>query len=189
VPAATTYPATADCTAGDQFCADQIVHQPMGGITQDRIAWVNRPTYQQVVEFAARRGDDVSNQAAGKTATASSYESGLFNSPPSSAVDGDPATRWASDWSDPQWLKVDLGTEQTIRRVVLQWEAAYASAYKVEVSRDNVNWQQVFATSNGDGGEDVVRFAATPARYVRVTGTKRATSYGYSLYELQVFRQ
>jgi acyl-homoserine lactone acylase PvdQ len=189
VPAATTYPATADCTATDQFCADQIVHQPMGGITQDRIAWVNRPTYQQVIEFPARRGDDVSNQAVGKTATASSYETGLLNSPPSRAVDGDPATRWASDWSDPQWLKVDLGNEQTIRRVVLQWESAYASAYKVEVSRDNVNWQQVFATSNGNGGEDVARFAPATARYVRVTGTKRATSYGYSLYEFQVFRQ
>jgi hypothetical protein len=161
----------------------------MGGITQDRIAWVNRPTYQQVIEFPARRGDVVSNQAVGKTATASSYETGLFSSPPSRAVDGDPATRWASDWSDPQWLKVDLGSEQTIRRVVLQWESAYASAYKVEVSRDNVNWQQVFATSNGNGGEDVARFGATAARYVRITGTRRATSYGYSLYELQVFRQ
>jgi acyl-homoserine lactone acylase PvdQ len=189
VPAATTYPATADCAAGDQFCADQIVHQPMGGITQDRIAWVNRPTYQQVVEFPARRGDDVSNRALGMPATASSHETGWYNSPPVNAVDGDLGTRWASHWSDPQWLKVDLGSEQTVRRVVLRWEAAYASAYRVEVSRDNVNWQQVFARSNGNGGEDVARFGAVQARYVRITGTQRATSYGYSLYEFQVFRQ
>jgi acyl-homoserine lactone acylase PvdQ len=188
VPATTTYPA-GDCAAGDQFCADQIVHQPMGGITQDRIAWVNRPTYQQVIEFPARRGDDVSNLAAGKTATASSYETGWFNSPPAQAVDGLLDTRWASDWSDPQWLKVDLGNEQTVGRVVLQWEAAYAKSYRVEVSRDGTNWQQVYATTTGDGGEDVIRFAATPARYVRVTGTQRATSYGYSLYELQAYRQ
>jgi hypothetical protein len=52
-----------------------------------------------------------------------------------------------------------------------------------------VNWTQVFATGNGDGGVDVARFAAVPARYVRVTGTQRATSYGYSLYEAQVLRQ
>ncbi|WP_432887628.1 penicillin acylase family protein [Kribbella sp. CA-245084] len=188
VPAATTYPATADCAAGDQFCADQIAHQPMGGITQDRIAWVNRPTYQQVVEFPARRGDDVTNLAVGKTATASSYETGWFNSPPAQAVDGKADTRWASDWSDPQWLKVDLGNEQTVRRVVLDWEAAYGKAYKVEVSRDGATWQQVYTTTTGDGGEDVVRFAPTQARYVRVTGTQRATSYGYSLYEFQVFR-
>jgi acyl-homoserine lactone acylase PvdQ len=188
VPASTTYPATADCAAGDQFCADQIAHQPMGGITQDRIAWVNRPTYQQVVEFPARRGDDVSNLAAGKTATASSSETDLFNSPPAQAVDGKLDTRWASDWSDPQWLKVDLGNEQPVGRVVLNWESAYAKSYKVEVSRDGSTWQQVYATTTGDGGQDVVRFGAVPARYVRVTGTQRATSYGYSLYELQVFR-
>jgi hypothetical protein len=161
----------------------------MGGITQDRIAWVNRPTYQQVIEFPARRGDDVSNQALGKIATASSYETGWYNSPPGNAVDGDPGTRWASDWSDPQWLKVDLGSEQPVGRVVLQWESAYASAYRIEVSRDGVNWQQVFATSNGNGGEDVARFGAVPARYVRMTGTRRATSHGYSLYELSVYRQ
>jgi hypothetical protein len=46
----------------------------------------------------------------------------------------------------------------------------------------------VYATTAGDGGQDVARFGAVPARYVRVTGTQRATSYGYSLYELQVFR-
>jgi acyl-homoserine lactone acylase PvdQ len=55
VPAATTYPAGGGCAAGDQYCADQIVHNPMGVITQDRIAWVNRPTYQQVIEFPAQR--------------------------------------------------------------------------------------------------------------------------------------
>jgi hypothetical protein len=111
------------------------------------------------------------------------------HSPPAKAVDGDLGTRWASKWSDPQLLKVDLGAEQTIRRVVLRWEAAYGSAYRIEVSRDNVNWQQVLAISNGDGGEDVARFAATTARYVRITRMRRATSYGYSLYEFQVYRQ
>lgn len=55
VPATTTYPATAECAAGNQFCSDQIVHQPMGGITQSRIHWVNRPTYQQVLEFPSHR--------------------------------------------------------------------------------------------------------------------------------------
>ncbi len=189
VPAATTYPATADCTAGDQFCADQIAHNPMGGITQDRIAWVNRPTYQQVIEFPARRGDDVSNVAQGKTVTASSHETGWYNSPPANAVDGNLGTRWASDWSDPQWLSVDLGSTQQVGRVVLNWESAYAKSYRVEVSTDGSAWRQVYATTTGNGSEDVVRFPATQARFVRVTGMQRATSYGYSLYEVQVFRQ
>ena len=89
---------------------------------------------------------------------------------------------------DPLWIRVDLGATHSINRVTLNWEAAYARAYKVEVSRDGSTWQQVYATTAGDGGQDVVRFGAVPARFVRVTGTQRATSYGYSLYELQVFR-
>ncbi len=54
-PAEETYPGDKECDAGDQVCADSIVHRSMGGITVPRIAWQNRPTYQQVVEFPARR--------------------------------------------------------------------------------------------------------------------------------------
>ncbi|WP_079123517.1 penicillin acylase family protein [Streptomyces abyssalis] len=54
-PAEETYPGDDECEPGDQVCADSIVHRAMGGITVPRIAWQNRPTYQQVVEFPARR--------------------------------------------------------------------------------------------------------------------------------------
>jgi len=37
---------------GDQTCFDAIWHRPLGGITQPLIPWQNRPTFQQVVEFA-----------------------------------------------------------------------------------------------------------------------------------------
>lgn len=56
-PEEETYPGDDECDAGDQLCADSIVHRAMGGITVPRIAWQNRPTYQQVVEFPARRGE------------------------------------------------------------------------------------------------------------------------------------
>ncbi|MER7076785.1 Acyl-homoserine lactone (AHL) acylase PvdQ [Saccharopolyspora kobensis] len=54
-PAEQTYPGDADCAAGDQWCADALVHSKIGGIAQEKISWQNRPTYQQVVEFPARR--------------------------------------------------------------------------------------------------------------------------------------
>ncbi|HKS47980.1 MAG TPA: penicillin acylase family protein [Amycolatopsis sp.] len=54
-PASTVYPADDSCSAGDQWCADSIIHRPMGGITDPSIAWQNRPTYQQVVQFASHR--------------------------------------------------------------------------------------------------------------------------------------
>ena len=57
-PAEEIYPGDKECDAGDQLCADSIVHRAMGGITVPRIAWQNRPTYQQVVEFPARRSGE-----------------------------------------------------------------------------------------------------------------------------------
>ncbi|GAA4613297.1 penicillin acylase family protein [Saccharopolyspora hordei] len=55
VPLEETYPGDADCAAGDQWCADALVHSKIGGIAQDTVSWQNRPTYQQVVEFPAHR--------------------------------------------------------------------------------------------------------------------------------------
>jgi acyl-homoserine lactone acylase PvdQ len=50
-----TYPGDADCGKGDQRCADSIIQRPIGGITDDKISWQNRPTFQQVVEYPAHR--------------------------------------------------------------------------------------------------------------------------------------
>jgi hypothetical protein len=55
VPATSVYPGDDGCGAGDQWCADSIVQRPLGGVTDDRISWQNRPTYQQVVEFPSHR--------------------------------------------------------------------------------------------------------------------------------------
>ncbi|MER5641467.1 penicillin acylase family protein [Kitasatospora sp. NPDC002227] len=43
------------CSAGDQWCADTIVQRPLGGVTDNRTTWQNRPTYQQVVSFLSHR--------------------------------------------------------------------------------------------------------------------------------------
>ena len=52
---AQVYPGDADCAAGDQWCADTVIQRPLGGVTDDRTTWQNRPTYQQVVQFSAHR--------------------------------------------------------------------------------------------------------------------------------------
>ena len=125
------------------------------------------------------------NQARGKTASASTTETST--TPASAAVDGSATTRWSSAYSDPQWLQVDLGAALTVCRVVLSWEAAYATAYKVQVSSDGASWADAYSTTTGDGGLDDISFAARSARYVRVYGSQRATPYGYSLWEFEVF--
>ncbi|MEU9187478.1 discoidin domain-containing protein [Streptomyces sp. NPDC048484] len=127
------------------------------------------------------------NLAKGASASASSSESNPFTSyAPGRAVDGDTDTRWASDWSDDQWLRIDLGSTSTVKRVTLGWERAYAKSYRVEVSTNGTDWQSVWSTTTGDGGLDTARFSGVPARYVRVHGLDRGTDWGYSLYEVGV---
>ncbi|MGW4643273.1 beta-1,3-glucanase family protein [Sphaerisporangium sp. NPDC004334] len=121
--------------------------------------------------------------AQGRTATASSVENAAF--PASAAVDGDPGTRWSSAFSDPQWLQVDLGSVQSVCQVVLTWEAAYARAFRVEVSTSGTSWTPVYSTTTGTGGTQTLDVAGS-GRYIRVYGTTRATIYGYSLWSFAV---
>ena len=37
-----------------QWCYDSVVHRPLGAISQPRIHWINRPTFQQAVEVQGR---------------------------------------------------------------------------------------------------------------------------------------
>jgi acyl-homoserine lactone acylase PvdQ len=185
-PATQIYPGDSVCAAGDQWCADTIIQSPLGGITESPISWQNRPTYQQVVSFPAHRGDSIANLAYNKAASASSTQF-LTSLTPNKAVDANDSTRWGSSYSDNQWITVDLGALTPITRVILHWETAYGRAYRIDVSNDNATWRTVWSTSSGDGGVDNDVFAPTTARYVRMAGVTRGTSYGYSLYEFEVY--
>lgn len=123
----------------------------------------------------------------GMPATASSTEAaGAYLA--SEAVDGNLGTRWSSQFSDPQWLQVDLGSRQAFDHVQLIWEAAFGKAYEIQVSDDAANWRTVYSTTTGDGGADDLAISAT-ARYVRMSATQRGSAYGYSLYEFGVYRR
>ncbi|WP_432839418.1 discoidin domain-containing protein [Dactylosporangium sp. CA-092794] len=120
----------------------------------------------------------------GKPTTASSTENAA--TPAASATDGDNGTRWSSAFSVPQWIQVDLGSAQTITRVALNWEAAYATAFQIQTSTDAANWTSIYSTTTGTGG--TVSLPVTGSgRYVRINATAKATQYGVSLWEFQVY--
>ncbi|MFB7864735.1 discoidin domain-containing protein [Streptomyces sp. NPDC056069] len=128
------------------------------------------------------------NIALGKPTTASSFQAsyGDCPCPAANATDGNPGTRWASDWSDPQWIRVDLGSVRSFDRLQLIWDPAFARAYEVQVSDDGNAWRTIHTTSDGNGDVDTVEAGAT-ARYVRLQLTARGTGWGYSLHELGVY--
>lgn len=111
------------------------------------------------------------------------------SSRPEDAVDGNLGTRWSSRHRhDPEWILFDLGKEKAVGRVQLLWEGAYASSYVIETSVDKSSWKTVYRTDAGDGKWDSVLLEKpVSARYVRVTGLARATDWGYSLWEVQLY--
>ncbi|HET6484534.1 MAG TPA: protein kinase [Actinoplanes sp.] len=124
------------------------------------------------------------NLALNSLASASSLETGQWSA--AAAVDGDPLTRWSSGYSDPQWLALDLGRVWQLNEIVVHWENAYATSYRVQVSTDGTRWASVFSTTNGQGGTVTVDARKRPGRYVRVFCTERSNQYGDSIYELEV---
>ncbi|MEV6862182.1 discoidin domain-containing protein [Streptosporangium subroseum] len=109
---------------------------------------------------------------------------------PARAFDRDPATRWATSsttgWVDPGWISVDLGATAQIKKVVLQWDPAYARAFQIQVSPDGNAWTPIYSTTTGTGFKQTLNVTGS-GRYVRMYGTQRATAYGYSLWEFQVW--
>ncbi|SEL18492.1 discoidin domain-containing protein [Streptacidiphilus jiangxiensis] len=124
-----------------------------------------------------------SDLALNRPATASSQENTSFPAP--NAVDGNLGTRWSSQFSDPQWLQVDLGATHTICGVTLAWETAYGKAFQIQTSNDGTNWTTIYSTTTGTGGTQTLNVSGS-GRYVRMYGTARGTQWGYSLWEFDV---
>jgi len=124
------------------------------------------------------------NLALKKTVSVSSIEgTGLEGN---KAVDGSYGTRWSSQFTDPQWITIDLGTPAQFNEIRLSWEYAYGKEYSIQVSDNNLSWTTLVIQSNGNGGFEKYNVQAN-ARYLKIYGTKRGTQYGYSLYEIEVF--
>ncbi|MCR3754056.1 discoidin domain-containing protein [Lentzea californiensis] len=128
----------------------------------------------------------------GRAGTASTFQddANCGQCTPAKAFDRDPATRWATSatngWVDPGWISVDLGATATISKVVLQWDPAFATAYRIEVSDNNSSWREIYSTTTGRGFKETLTVSGT-GRYVRMYGTARSNGYGYSLWEFQVY--
>lgn len=115
------------------------------------------------------------------------YASSSTHGAPGFVTDGDSGTRWASSSSDDNWIYVDLGSEQEVNGVGLNFEDAYAKSFKIQVSDDAKSWTEVYSTNEGRVGEQKIRFTEIKARYVRMYGIERGSYWGYSLYNFEVY--
>jgi hypothetical protein len=167
-----------------------------------RINWLNLTT-NATAEIEGEDGgtDPIPtpvNLALSKPATASSQ----FNHPTNgllaagNATDGSYSSRWGSTELNVEyaneWLQVDLQKEETLNKIVINWEAAYAREYNVQISTDNQTWNPVYTTTNGQGGIVEIALSNLKARYIKVNCTRKIATYqsnfyGYSILELEAY--
>jgi beta-glucosidase len=110
---------------------------------------------------------------------------------PSRMLDGNTATRWSTGTPmvNGQTVTVDMGTAQSVRRITMDSAAStndYAHGYQVNLSTDGVNWGSPVATGAGTAALVTVDFAATNARYIRVTQTGSSSSW-WSIAEFNAY--
>lgn len=131
--------------------------------------------------------EQLDNLAAGKTAKASSEQTG------NTAVNGtddDDSTRWcASGGSFPQWYQIDLEKTYAISGFQILWEKADAiSRYVIQVSNDGVTWTDAVDLSENEkaNGSTDTRMVRTEGRYVRINIESMSDGWA-SFYEFRVF--
>lgn len=107
------------------------------------------------------------------------------------AIDGDEQTRATT--GTPNYagrsITLDLGGEYEISKVTQihsPSDGDYPALYKVEISRDNARWRDVYRGA-GSPGRSVADFDERDVRYVRITALERRNNFNWwSIHELIV---
>ncbi len=135
------------------------------------------------------------------TATASSRESAACDA--SFAIDGNHVTRWISTQADNQWLRIDLGTQRTVKGLQIIWcgrkhflfveglddaRLCFPSAYQVELSIDGSAWTSVYSiTNNSNEGTHWISVSPQSARYIRINcQTRYDSASSFAIYDVIV---
>ncbi len=105
------------------------------------------------------------------------------------AIDENPATRWSSNFSEPQWLMIDLGKICDVDKMAITWETAYATSYNIEVSTNKDSWTEIYSTQEGKGNTETVSFKPQKARYIKINCLRRKGQWGFSIWDVLVYEK
>ena len=118
------------------------------------------------------------------------------------SVDGDIGSRWESDANDYEWIYVELAADTTVTHVQLIWETAYSSTFEIQTcpascdvggDPDAWAWSAAYGpttrTLSGFPNYELLTMSSQPTdtRFVRMLGTARATGWGHSLWEFEIY--
>ena len=139
-------------------------------------------------------GPDPARDLAAGRPTAESGHNDVYGV--SNLVDGNQNTYWEGvNNTFPQWAQVDLGSAQSVSRVVLQLPAGWGARNQtltVAGSTNGSSWTTVkdaasYAFNPSANNTVTITFAATTQRYLRVTVTANSGWPAAQLSGLQVW--
>ena len=125
--------------------------------------------------------------------------------PPQYAFDKYNVSRWSSNDANHRWFVADLGSPKTIKSVYLIWETAFATAYDLKVTNQEVLvsapkndsdtavvkfngagiWTTIKQVTGGNGKADVVEVEGE-GRFLQMYATAAGSPYGYSFFECTI---
>ncbi|MCK5450288.1 MAG: discoidin domain-containing protein [Candidatus Omnitrophica bacterium] len=108
---------------------------------------------------------------------------------PMAPADGNMLTRWSSGYEEgEQWIYFELGKESVVSDVIVRWERAHATEYKILVSKDAKKWKEVYHEKSSKGGSQEAVFSSARCKYVKILGLKRVNlSWGISIWEVEIY--
>jgi RHS repeat-associated protein len=126
--------------------------------------------------------------AQGQTATASTAYSGW---PASHAVDGNDSTGWSCstvNCAAGEWLKVDLGSAQSVGSLrVYMSDALGRAAWKLQHSSDGSTWSYALANQGTSADVTMDLTHAISDRYWRLVSTTAAGANGWEVFSFSLF--
>jgi hypothetical protein len=128
----------------------------------------------------------VTNLALNQSTQTSSVEKGQTDTWAGKfAVDGLWNTRWSSEFSDNQWLSVDLGARKYVAGVNIKWENP-AKDFQVQRSDNGTTWTNIKTiTGNTDTVHNLL-WSPRYMRHLRVKCNVRSNDHGFSIREFEV---
>jgi subtilase family serine protease len=180
-------------TAGSTWTATAGTHSILAWVDDvNRITESNEGNNQYTKSITVGSGGS-GNLAQGKSLTASSYTQTYVAS---NANDGNVNTYWeGAANSYPNMLTVDLGSTQTVGKVVLKLNASWGSrtqTIQVLSSTDNVTYTARAASATytfnpASANTVTITFTATGARYVRLSFTSNSGATAGQAAEFEVY--
>jgi hypothetical protein len=144
------------------------------------------------LSFSSSKVSAATNLALNKSVTESSHTQSYAAS---NTTDGNQGTYWeGAANSYPSWVRVDLGSSQTVNQVVLKLPATWGSrsqTLSVEKSSDDAAYSTLAASAaysfSAGANAVTINFAGTSARYIKISITANTGASGGQLSELEVY--